>query len=160
VCSWKLLRILVDVDTEDPTLERPSVGPDAVCCAPWVALAALAVGPWLSSDGLGWPLCWIKRWTGFPCLSCGLTRSFLHALHGDWRGAFTLHPLGPPLLLLCVCLAATAFLPGKTRRRGAQWLRSAPGTIRGALLAVVTVLLVNGIYRLWWILGVGRPSPW
>gem|GEM_PF-5968646 len=36
------------------------------------------------------------------CPSCGLTRSVLLSLSGDWALATTYHPLGPSIVTLCV----------------------------------------------------------
>jgi len=40
-------------------------------------------------------MCLWKMLTGFPCLACGLTRSFLSLLSGDWKGMLDFHPLFP-----------------------------------------------------------------
>lgn len=37
--------------------------------------------------------CVIKNVTGIPCPSCGMTRSYLHVLEGDFSAAFYDHPL-------------------------------------------------------------------
>ena len=37
--------------------------------------------------------CVIKNVTGIPCPSCGMTRSYLHVLEGDFSSAFYDHPL-------------------------------------------------------------------
>lgn len=37
--------------------------------------------------------CVIKNITGIPCPSCGMTRSYLHVLEGDFSSAFYDHPL-------------------------------------------------------------------
>lgn len=39
------------------------------------------------------PQCVIKRFTGFPCVSCGMTRAFSKLLRGDIKAAFYYHPL-------------------------------------------------------------------
>lgn len=44
-------------------------------------------------------LCMIKRYTGFDCPGCGLTRSFVAAMHGNLAGSFGWHRLGPLALL-------------------------------------------------------------
>ncbi|MDJ0835353.1 MAG: DUF2752 domain-containing protein [Acidobacteriota bacterium] len=40
------------------------------------------------------PLCGFKLSTGFPCPGCGLTRSWVHAAHGDFQGSMAYHHLG------------------------------------------------------------------
>ena len=37
--------------------------------------------------------CPIKLLTGISCPGCGMTRAWLHLLHGDFFGAFSYHPL-------------------------------------------------------------------
>jgi hypothetical protein len=43
--------------------------------------------------------CWFKRAFDFPCPTCGLTRSVLHTLHGEFGAAWQLNPAG--LFLVC-----------------------------------------------------------
>lgn len=38
--------------------------------------------------------CWTRRWLGWNCPGCGLTRSFVQAAHGDVSGAMAVHPMG------------------------------------------------------------------
>jgi hypothetical protein len=128
--------------------------------ASWLALAALIAARVLPENGGGMPACWIKRWLGFPCLSCGLTRSILHTLHGDWWGALQLHPLGPPLVAWCLLVAVAPVLPPALRRRGADWLQYPAQGMRRLLPAVIGLLILNGLYRFWWIVCLKRPSPW
>lgn len=50
----------------------------------------------------GWPLPQLCMWRtllGQPCPGCGLTRSVVTFLHGDYTRAFLYHPLGPLVLL-------------------------------------------------------------
>jgi len=78
---------------------------------PLLALAALTLGlsfsaAWLKAKGLwvGIP-CLFNRLTGLPCLTCGMTRSFVLTARGDVAGALEYHLLGPFLFLV---VAATA----------------------------------------------------
>lgn len=44
-----------------------------------------------------WPLpevCQSKRFLGWDCPGCGLTRSFVHLAHGDIAASLAVHPLG------------------------------------------------------------------
>ena len=43
--------------------------------------------------------CWFKRALDFPCPTCGLTRSVLYTLHGQFGAAWQLNPAG--LFLAC-----------------------------------------------------------
>lgn len=47
--------------------------------------------------------CSFKNLTGLPCPGCGLTRSIVSGMHGDFRGSLTYHRLGL-LTLFYVCL--------------------------------------------------------
>lgn len=46
------------------------------------------------------PTCVWRSTLGFPCAGCGLTRSFVALVHGEWSRAFSFHPLGPVLFAL------------------------------------------------------------
>ena len=43
--------------------------------------------------------CGFYHLTGYPCPLCGLTRSLVCAMHGDWVAALWWHPFGPIVLL-------------------------------------------------------------
>ena len=49
--------------------------------------------------GIGCP---IKFITGISCAGCGMTRAYVHLLHGDIAGAYVHHPLFalPPIVIL------------------------------------------------------------
>lgn len=52
--------------------------------------------------------CVIKNVSGIPCPSCGMTRSYLHVLHGEFGEAFYDHPLFftvPIILVLAYLLS-------------------------------------------------------
>lgn len=46
------------------------------------------------------PSCLWRSTLGIPCAGCGLTRSFVALVHGEWSRAFAFHPLGPVLFAL------------------------------------------------------------
>src|ERR1700753_3212695 len=48
--------------------------------------------PWTHTGPV---MCPFRLLTGIPCPGCGLTRSFCCFAHGDIRGAFSNHLLGP-----------------------------------------------------------------
>jgi len=62
---------------------------------------------WLFGRQLNWG-CWFKEHYGFPCPTCGMTRSVILTMHGDFHNAFLLNPAGPFLIagLLLVALIA------------------------------------------------------
>jgi hypothetical protein len=42
-------------------------------------------------------LCMFHNLTGFDCPGCGITRSFVYALHGQWYNSYLMHLWGIPL---------------------------------------------------------------
>lgn len=82
---------------------------------PWVALGALLtwLGAWAASllqPVAPWlPACAFKRWTGFACATCGLTRCLMALGQGDWRAAFHWHPAAAGLAALLPVLALWDF---------------------------------------------------
>ncbi|MHB1038573.1 MAG: DUF2752 domain-containing protein [Pirellulales bacterium] len=40
------------------------------------------------------PSCMSRQYLGLECPGCGLTRSFVHLAHGDWRASLAVHRLG------------------------------------------------------------------
>lgn len=62
-------------------------------------MAAWADGSqvWLFGRQLHWG-CWFKEHYGFPCPTCGMTRSVILTMHGDFHNAFLLNPAGPFLI--------------------------------------------------------------
>jgi len=71
-----------------------------IACLVVVAAFALRVRPHeqVGPEGLPGvvlpPLCLSRQWFGVPCPGCGLTRSFIHLAHGDWRSSWACHRLG------------------------------------------------------------------
>ena len=68
-----------------------------MCCG-GVLLVAAVLTP--SSDAvsvLGWDipaLCLWRVGLGMECLGCGMIRSVVFAVHGDWSASVAMHPLG------------------------------------------------------------------
>ncbi len=57
---------------------------------------------------LGWD-CTFKQIFGIPCPNCGMTRSVLMSLHGQFGDAFRLNPAGPLLALGVVAFTFAMF---------------------------------------------------
>jgi hypothetical protein len=53
-------------------------------------------------------LCPFRAATGLPCPLCGMTRSFVHTMHGDVFGAIAFHPGGPVLVIAFFALVGFA----------------------------------------------------
>ncbi|MGN5954529.1 DUF2752 domain-containing protein [Sphingobacterium lactis] len=49
-------------------------------------------------------VCPIKLATGYPCPSCGSSRSILAFLKGDFRDAIMINPLGIVSLIIIICI--------------------------------------------------------
>jgi hypothetical protein len=71
--------------------------------------ALILLAAWLSSansegvklSGIAIPpLCGFKLLTTWDCPGCGLTRSLVLALHGNWRASYLMHIWGIPLMIL------------------------------------------------------------
>ena len=57
--------------------------------------------------------CYTKRILGFDCPGCGLQRSILFLMKGEFKAAFLMYPAIYPLLLLFGFLALNKFNPIK-----------------------------------------------
>ncbi len=86
----------------------------------WGALA-LVTAPLIGAPlyNLGWRIpglvCPLRHWTGIPCPTCGMTRSLMAVVRGDWEQALIHHVFGPLLfigLVLCVIQLAIELYSG------------------------------------------------
>jgi hypothetical protein len=99
--------------------------------------------------------CGMQIMFGRPCPGCGLTRSFIHLAHGDWRSSLAIHRIGWLIALLVVCQIPYRLL--------ALWrpeftVRPLWGWAIGAI--VVIALSVNWIYNLTFeVLSNHHPRP-
>jgi hypothetical protein len=59
---------------------------------------------WIFGKQLHWG-CWFKEHYGFPCPTCGMTRSVILTMHGDFHNAFLLNPAGPFLIAGLILIA-------------------------------------------------------
>ena len=111
------------------------------------AFAAAAVFPFHRLP----TLCAFKRLTEHPCLACGMTRSWVHVIHGRVEAALWQNPLGS---LLFVAAASAVLYQGARRFGGAPALRlrTTPAEAWGLRGAIIAVILANWAYV--WISGV------
>ena len=116
------------------------------------AIATIVAGIWLvpTSDGVRLPdgrespgACWFHEVSGVPCPTCGMTRSYASALHGDVGDAFHWHPAGPLVLLasIALILVTAACAVG---RREPLWSRAG---FRFSLSCVGVITLGVGLLR-------------
>jgi hypothetical protein len=101
--------------------------------------AALVAPPDLIEHG---PiLCPIRRATGVPCPSCGLTRSWTATAHGQLRRGFNVHPLGPPAF---VAAAAFSLVPRRWLERLPPYPPSVMPAFAAAWIGVWLLRLLMG----------------
>lgn len=128
--------------------------------AAWLvaALAVIALALVLEIRGqrvvlpiLGVPLpesCWFKRLTGLGCPGCGLTRSVICLVHGDFLGAWNFNPGGYVFFLLIVAQLPYRLAQIQRIRRGFTPWCPTNATLAVTCLASM-VLLLQWIIR-WW----------
>ena len=108
------------------------------------ALAALlALAAFLPADHpLPVALCPLKRMTGIPCPTCGMTRAFCNAVQGHWGSSLLWHPLGIPVVLAC---AAGALWLGAEAVKG----RAMKSEWRSSLGPPLAVLGIGAVLATW-----------
>ena len=93
-------------------------------------------------------LCWFKRLTGTGCPGCGLTRSVICLVHGDFYKAWQFNPGG---YLFCALVAAQ--VPYRIAQIWRLRLGFAPWRLVGVTSVFVgfaaLILLVQWVVR-WW----------
>ncbi len=89
-------------------------------------------------------LCVLRNTTGIPCPGCGLTRSVVSAVHGDWKVSFQYHRMGPAvvgfLVLQLVYRLTWIGLPGWRSR-----ISRVGRVFDWTLIPLMTLLLINWI---------------
>ncbi|MCP4686033.1 MAG: DUF2752 domain-containing protein [bacterium] len=109
------------------------------------AVIALTILFCLPEDGIGISLCPFNFLTGISCPLCGLCRSMTCLMHLELQQSLAYHPLGIPVLLLLILIAAT---------NRPDYLRSRvrlPGNMQAALFSGRALLIgaaVVWIFRL------------
>jgi len=109
---------------------------------------------WPVADGgrEGTTLCLLKRLTGLPCLTCGMTRSFCALGRGQVGEAFKRHPLGPVVYaVLAVTMIRSAWSAAVGRRRLDRIVRVLVWSIPALTLAALALWAV----RLWILFASG-----
>jgi hypothetical protein len=81
--------------------------------------------------------------TGLPCATCGMTRAFVHAAHGEMGRALAVSPLGAVL----ACGSWGFVILDAIRLAAARpWPRLPPAFARAAALTGAFALLANWAY--------------
>lgn len=92
--------------------------------------------------------CYFRELTGYPCPSCGLTRSFHAMAHLEFRQAVKFHPVG---VILYAALLISLFITLME-----IFLKRA---IRIAMPAWVKIAAIGGVFTFWtfwWIIKIFR----
>lgn len=116
---------------------------------PWAFLAGLAWAvSFLVPYETSFRLCGFLRWTGYPCMFCGLTRSISAVSQGAWAFAFHNAPIA--ILLYAGMVAfffwhAAGLVTGTLIRPGYALRRVPMSWLAGALIVLI---LANWAYRL------------
>lgn len=98
-----------------PTTTTPRVASTEWIAAGGVVASGVAVAMDPAGIEDGPIICPFRLLTGLPCPGCGLTRSWVYGVHGQWGDSFASHPFGLPLLVAVLVLAVVA-LTRRVRR--------------------------------------------
>ena len=60
--------------------------------------------------------CPLKALTGFPCPSCGITKSLVYFYDGDWLKSISFHVLGPLVVGFCLFIIVLFLVELKTKK--------------------------------------------
>lgn len=118
----------------------------AIIFAAWL-LIVIAAGLIHARTGHDIPLCTFKRVTGYPCATCGGTRTAFALARADLAGAFSLNPLVALFLLAAPFLALVLYL---RRRRNSPPIPAGVRTTLGML--ALAALALNW----WYVIAHGR----
>lgn len=90
--------------------------------------------------------CFILTVTGYPCPTCGMTRSFISIGHGDFERALKYNFGG--IFAYVLCLMEIAYLFLKIASKGtSRWLRLMRKLVVLQFIITSVVVLVSWIYR-------------
>lgn len=122
-------------------------------------VSPLAIAVWVGRWGRSFPLppCLFQWALGFPSPSCGLTRSVLALVSGDWARSLSYHLFGPVFVALAIAIALASVTEMLTRRSLAHWYERVWQS-----RATVGMIALCGLYyglRLW-VRYAPPPLPW
>jgi hypothetical protein len=88
-------------------------------------------------------LCLFHAVTGYPCPSCGTTRSVVFLLNGSFSSAFLTNPLGIPVLIGLVLFPLLLLYDVITRKQlFIRLYKTAEHSLRKPFIAYLSILLV------------------
>lgn len=144
---------------DEPTAAGPPPFPDREVGALRAHLVVLIIGTGIlvsaalmtpSSDSLKvGPLtlpsfCLLRNTTGIPCPGCGLTRSVVHAVRGDWKGSFQYHRMGP-IIVGFIVLQMLCRLAWMLLARFRAQINRVGRLLDWALIPLMVLLMINWI---------------
>src|SRR4051812_1130252 len=91
------------------------------------------------------PACFSRTWLGVKCPGCGLTRSLIHFVHGDWAASYHDHRLG--WLMAAAILIQFPYRLASLRRPGRPLVGSVVPKVFSAIL--IALLLGNWTRERW-----------
>ena len=113
---------------------------------------------WLTPPGVPdecTSICLLRRATGLPCPTCGMTRSFCDIGRGEFGEALHQHPLGPLFYVLFGVLMVRSAIIALT---GRPCLERMARIFIFAILPLVAVLVTVWVVRLWWLVASGEAA--
>ena len=133
---------------------RTARAPETSALAALAGAGALAAAAALDPADIdsGPVLCPFRLLTGLPCPGCGLTRSWVHLVHGGWSEGLSANPFGA-VSLVAVLAFVVAVAVAAVRRTP---LPDVGRLVTSRALLVVGALWIGyGIGRLGWLLLIG-----
>lgn len=111
-----------------------------------VAAALVTLSPLGKHLAPAVPACPLKSWTGWPCFTCGATRSALALAEFDLFAALAVSPL---MTLVWIVLIAGGLVAGVAALLGRGVPEPPVHVSWGWRAAVVAVVLGNWVYLVW-----------
>lgn len=111
-----------------------------------VAVSIVALSPLGARLAPSLPACPLKAWTGWPCFTCGATRTALELSHFDVLGALAISPL---MTLAWIGLIGGGLVAGVAALAG-YGLPELPAHISWRWrIGAIAVVLANWLYLVW-----------
>lgn len=110
-----------------------------------VALALVALVPWLARQTARLPACPLRAATGWPCPGCGSGRALTALAHGELAAALAWNPLAV-VALVAFGAAGVAALAAELAGRPLAEPRELPGWAR---VALPLSLVADWLYLTW-----------
>lgn len=113
-----------------------------------LAAVALVLSFFLPVHGLTPSICIFHNLTGYPCPSCGLTRSVTAISHLEFATAFHYNPFGFVIYPALVMGALLSLLPAGPRRRLASRFDPVRPVVRPFFTGMLLAMMAYGFWRI------------